>query len=125
MTVIGQTKWVIPGGCIPFHTTGREPALLSQDKISVLNTNEKDVNLTMTVLYPRAEPIGPYSLTVKARRMRTFRANDLVDPYPIDLEAEYALTIETDAPVVIQYTRMNTGQNEGALMGGIAYPLDF
>lgn len=125
MKAYGQYKWVIPGGRIPFETTGKEPYLLSQDKISVLNMNENDVELTMTVFYSNSETVGPFKLTVKANRVRKVRVNDFIDPFPIDLERDYALIIEANKPLVIQFTRMDTGNKKGALMGGMAFPADF
>ena len=70
MAEFGRREWVIPGGRIPFHSTGREPDFTSRDELAVLNAGQSDTNLAITLFYPDREPVGPYKLVVKARRTR-------------------------------------------------------
>ncbi|MGA7126873.1 MAG: sensory rhodopsin transducer, partial [Chthoniobacterales bacterium] len=66
--------------------------------------------------------VGPYRLTVPARRTRHFRFNDLRDPEAIPVGTSYASLLESDQPVVVQHTRLDSRQSENALMTTIAYP---
>jgi hypothetical protein len=59
---------------------------------------------------------------VKARRTRRVRINDLIFPEAVPLEVDYAALIEADNPVVIQFTRVDTGHAEKSWAGGIAFP---
>ena len=124
MKAIGHKKWVIPGGYIPFRSNGREPELLSQEKIAILNTNKEPTTIKMTVFYQEEDPVAGYLLEIKGQRVKKFRINDLIDPFPVILEKEYSLLIEADKPVVIQFLRMNTGHKSIATMGTMAYGTD-
>lgn len=124
MKDIGHKRWVIPGGYIPFATNGREPELLSQDKISILNLNEESTTIKMTVYYQEEEPVSGYPLEIKGQRVKKFRVNDLIDPFPLVLEKEYSLLIEADKPVVVQFLKMNTGNKSLAMLGTLAYGTD-
>ena len=120
----GYKKWVVPGGYIPFKSTGREPELLSQDKISILNLNKEPVKIKMTIYYEEEEPVEGYLLEIKGERVRKFRVNDLINPFPVVLEKTYSLVLEADKPVIVQFLKMNTGYGNLALMGSIAYGTD-
>jgi hypothetical protein len=49
------------------------------------------------------------------------RFNDLHDPEPIPKETDYASVIESDVPIVVQHTRLDSRQSELALMSTVAY----
>jgi hypothetical protein len=60
-------------------------------------------------------------VTVPARRTRHVRFNDLTDPAPIPVDTDYASVIESDVPIVVQHTRLDSRQAENALLSTIAY----
>lgn len=124
MVAKGYKKWVIPGGYIPFRSTGREPELLSQDKIAILNLNKEPVNVKLTVFYEEEEPVEGYLIEVEGERVRKFRVNDLINPFPVILEKNYSLVVEASETVVVQYLKMNTGQTNLAMMGSLAFGID-
>lgn len=68
------------------------------------------------------EPVGPYRVSVPARRTRHLRFNDLIDPEPVPRRTDYASVIESDVPVVVQHTRLDSRQAENALITTVAYP---
>jgi len=123
MSVPGRQLWVIPGGCIPLASTGREPEFTSRDEVALLNPGETDASLEITIYYTTSEPVGPYALTIKARRMRQVRFNDLIFPEALPLGVEYAALIRSDVPIVVQFTRYDTGRTNRALMGAVAYSI--
>jgi hypothetical protein len=120
----GSKKWIIPGGYIPFTSTGKEPDFLSQDRISILNINKNTATVRITIFYRENDPVEHAPVKVKGRRIRKIRINDLINPFPVILEKDYGIMIESDEPVVVQFSQMNTGQNSLALMGTIAYGTD-
>lgn len=120
----GNTIWMIPGGHIPLESTGKEPAFSSRDVICILNTNKQEAQVTLTVYYTNRTPAGPYTLNIKERSVRHLRFNDLVDPEPIPLDTEYAVLVQSNIPVVVQFTRVNTGQPQLAGITSIAFPVD-
>lgn len=60
-------------------------------------------------------------MTVPARRTRHVRFNKLTDPAPIPHGTDYASLIESDVPLVVQHTRLDSRQAENALITTIAY----
>jgi hypothetical protein len=121
---LGRRTWVIPGGSIPAESTGVEPRWTSHDRLSVLNAGDDTAELEMTVYFEDRDPAGPFELTVEPRRVREVRFNDLVEPTAIELGVPYAAVIRADRPVVVQFTRQDTGQASNAQATTIAYGED-
>lgn len=49
------------------------------------------------------------------------RFNDLSDPAPIPVDRDFATLIESDVPIVVQHTRLDSRQAENALRSTIAF----
>ena len=79
--------------------------------------------VVITVFFSDREPAGPYRLMVPTRRTLHVRFNELDDPEPIPKDTDYATVIESDVPVVVQHTRLDSRQAENALLSTIAYPV--
>jgi hypothetical protein len=86
-----------------------------------LNAGDQEAHLEVTIFYTDRDPVGPYRLSVPARRTRHFRFNSLTDPEPIPKGTAYASMIESDVPVVVQHTRLDSRQAENALISTIAF----
>jgi hypothetical protein len=121
---IGRKRWAIAEGYIPGWSNGPEPELTSHETACILNTGDQDAQVAITVFFADREPAGPYRLTVPARRMQHVRFNDLTDPEPIPMATPYASVIESDVPIVVQHTRLDSRQAENALLSTIAFPAD-
>jgi hypothetical protein len=119
---IGRTVWAIAEGYIPGWSHGPEPEFTSHETACILNTNDRDANVEITIYYSDREPAGPYRVTVPARRTRHVRFNDLNTPEPIPHGTDYASIIVSDVPIVVQHTRLDSRQSENALITTIAYP---
>jgi hypothetical protein len=121
MEPFGHTRWAIAEGWIPDYSHGPEPALLSHETACMLNVSDQDAHVEITVFFKDREPAGPYRVTVPARRTLHLRFNDLEDPEPVPLATDYASLIESDVPIVVQHTRLDSRQAENALMTTIAF----
>ena len=121
MEYLGHHTWVIPEGYIPGSSTGPQPQMLSHETVCLLNTGDEDAHVEITVFRSDAEPLGPYRVTVPARRTLHQRFNDLSDP-PVPRDTDYASVIRSDRPVVVQHSRLDSRQAENALLTTIAYP---
>jgi hypothetical protein len=73
------------------------------------------------VFYSDRAPVGPYRLVVPAERTRHVRLNDLTDPEPVPKDTDFASVIESDVPIVVQHTRLDSRQAENALLSTIAF----
>jgi hypothetical protein len=122
MKQIGSRRWAIGEGYIPGWSHGPEPQFTSHETVCILNATDADAQVKITVYFSDREPAGPYRITVPARRTRHVRFNDLDDPAPIPRETDYASVIESDVPIVVQHTRLDSRQAENALLSTVAYP---
>ena len=118
---IGHTRWAIAEGYIPAHSSGPEPQMVSHETACLLNTGDQDAHVQITIYFSDREPVGPYRLTVPARRTRHVRFNSLQDPQPIPVGTDYASVIEADVPIVVQHTRLDSRQAENALLSTVAF----
>lgn len=108
MSTAGRRRWAIAGGWAPSRSSGPEPEFTSRDELSLLNTGDALANVRVTVLHAGHDPVGPYRLGVAPRRLRRLRINDLIFPEAVRLDEPYSLVIESDVPVVVQFTRQDT-----------------
>lgn len=118
---IGRTRWAIAEGYIPGRSHGPEPQMTSHETACLLNATDRDAQVRLTLYFEDREPVGPYRVTVPARRTRHLRFNDLADPAPVPRDTPYAAVIESDVPIVVQHTRLDSRQAENALMTTIAF----
>ena len=121
MKSLGSKCWAIPEGYIPSYSHGPEPQLTSHETVCILNTNDRDAHVKITIYFSDREPVGPYRLTVPARRTRHVRFNDLKDPEAIPVDTDFASVIDAEIPVVVQHTRLDSRQADNALLSTIAY----
>lgn len=121
---IGHRRWAIAEGYIPGWSTGPEPQFTSHETACLLNTADEAANVEITVYFSDREPVGPYRVTVPARRTLHVRFNELEDPEPVPRDTDYASVIESDVPIVVQHTRLDSRQAENALLSTIAYAGD-
>lgn len=121
---LGRTRWAIAEGYIPKESTGPEPEMLSHETACLLNTNDREAHIRITIYFSDREPIGPYLLNVAPRRTKHLRFNNLVDPVPIPRGKDYSSVIESDVPIVVQHTRLDLRQSANALLSTIAFAAD-
>jgi hypothetical protein len=119
-----NTIWVISGGRIPLSTAESGPEFNSRDWLSILNSGVHDAAVRITIFHADKKPTGPFNISIAAKRIKKIRMNDLVDPEPITLEEDYAAVIESDMPLAIQFSRMDTTRQALALLSTLAFPCD-
>jgi hypothetical protein len=121
MEKIGRTHWAIAEGYIPSQSSFSEPALASHETACILNAGDRDAQVRITIYFANREPIGPYRVTVAARRTLHLKFNDLTDPAPIPRDTDYASVFEADVPIIVQHTRLDSRRAEVSLLSTIAY----
>lgn len=122
--MIGRTRWAIAEGYIPSWSHGPEPEFTSHETACILNANASEAHVEITIFFSDRDPVGPYKVTVPARRTRHVRFNNLDDPAPIPKGTDYASLITSDVPIVVQHTRLDSRQSENALITTIAFPAE-
>jgi hypothetical protein len=121
MEPIGRKRWAVAEGYIPPSSNGPAPQMISHETICLLNAGPRDAHVEVTIFYADREPVGPYRIIVPARRTKHVRFNNLTDPAPIPVDTDFSSVIESDAPIVVQHTRLDSRQAENALLSTIAF----
>lgn len=118
--MFGSTKWAIPEGYIPADDQSKSRELVSHEACCILNPGDQDAHVEIMIFYENRDPAGPYTFVVPARRTLHQRFNDFKDPEPIPLGTNYASTITSDVPIIVQHPRLD-GRDGIALMTTLAY----
>ena len=87
----------------------------------MLNPGDRDAQVCITLYFADREPVGPYRVTVPARRTLHMRFNDLTDPAPVPRDTDYSSVFESDVPIVIQHTRLDSRKEALALLSTVAF----
>jgi hypothetical protein len=121
MPEIGHRRWAIAEGYIPSGSVSQEHTLVSHETVCLLNAGGKDAKVTITLFFTDRDPVGPYRVDLGARRTLHLRFNDLTDPAPVPRDTSYASVIESDVPIVVQHTRLDSRHPNIALLSTVAY----
>jgi hypothetical protein len=121
MEALGHTRWAIAEGYIPGESSFTEPALESHETACILNCGDRAAEIRITIFFADREPVGPYFVTVAARRTLHLRFNDLHDPQPVPRDTAYSSVFESNVPIVVQHTRLDSRRAEVSLLSTIAY----
>jgi hypothetical protein len=123
MNAIGKKRWAIPEGYIPSESISTDRALISHETACILNAGDDDAHITLTIFFTDRDPVT-YKLEVAARRTFHLRFNDLKDPAPVPLDTDYSSVFESDVPITVQHTRLDSRRAEISLLTTIAYAQD-
>lgn len=118
---LGANAWAIAEGYIPAEGNESDPALQSHETACILNTNDQDAKVNITIYFSDRDPVGPYKVVIPARRTKHIRFNELTHPVPLPREKDYSSVIESDLPIVVQHTRLDSRASKIALLSTIAY----
>ena len=118
---LGRHTWVIAEGYIPAESTGPAPEMTSHETACILNPNDEPAQLKLMLYFADRDPVGPYRITVPPMRTLHLRFNNLEDPEPVPRDTDYASVFQSNVPVVIQHTRLDSRQPAHALLSTIAW----
>src|SRR6185437_507366 len=107
----------------PRRKTGPEPEMLSHETACILNAGNRDAHVKISIYFSDHEPLGPYVINVPAQRTKHLRFNDLLNP-ELPRGTDYSSVIESDVPIVVQHTRLDSRQAANALLSTIAFASD-
>ena len=128
MKAYGKTTWMIPDTYLQKKENSRssDPADRSHEAICVLNTSDNDAHIALTLFFEDREPNTAFTSFCGARRTHHIRLDKIRDAEGngIPEAVPYAILIESDTPIVVQYSRLDTSAAEMALMTTIAYSVE-
>ena len=115
----GSRTWFFPDGDIP-PPGDHEP--YGHESLIMLNPNDEDASVVITVFFEAAEPVVLAPQLVAAQRVRCIRISDPIDGYQIPL-GQYALKLESSVPLVCQIGRMDVQQPNLAYYTVMGHPV--
>jgi hypothetical protein len=124
MSPLGRKRWAIAEGYVPPDDVTKPRALVSHEAACILNTGDAEAHLRITFYFNDQDPSGPYLVVVPARRTLHLRLNELGKPAPVAAGVDYSTVIESDVPIVVQHTRLDSRKAELALLSTIAFSSD-
>ncbi len=114
----GKKDWYVPDMFLP-ESTDTAP-YQGHESVCVLNTGEEDAEVECTFYLSDREPITGTVIRAPAGRSVHVKINDLVtDRIPVGVP--YSAAFHSSVPVVLQCTRVDTAQQNLALMSVIAF----
>ena len=128
-----QCRWSIRHGTDRSKTLGHRGRLysfrkrvfrshsISHETACILNAGSRDAHVEITLYFANRKPVGPYQVTVAAGCTLHLRFNDLKDPAQVPRDTDYSSVFESDVPIVVQHTRMDTRRAEISLLSTIAF----
>jgi hypothetical protein len=121
----GARNWFIPDAYLPVPVVTDGP-YVGHEALCVLNTSSMDASLLLTFYYEDQPPARDIQVTIPAERTRHLRLDkpEQIGGYTVPIGVPYAIKIESDIPVIIQYSRLDTTQVQCTLMTTMAFPLD-
>lgn len=119
---IGKKIWAIAEGYIPEQSHGPEPQMTSHETACLLNAGDSPAHINIMIYFSDRDPQGPYRVEVPAQRTKHLRFNELDNP-PIPKATDYSSVIESDVPIVVQHSRLDSRQSENALISTLAFPV--
>lgn len=121
MNAYGQKVWLIPDSFISSISHN----IPSHDAVCVLNTSDNDATINLTLYFEDRDKMDCFVAGCKAGRTHHIRMDKLIgkngERVPVD--TPYAILVESDVEIVVQYSRLDTTQSEMALMTTIAYSI--
>lgn len=111
-------KWFVVDGWLPPSDQGAS-GYESHEALIILNNNAVDAQLNMTIFFEDKEPISGIALHVPANRVKCFRTDrpEEIGGIALGRQVQYAIQIDGNVDVVVQFGRMDVTQSNLAYIG--------
>ena len=116
----GKKVWYIPDGYLPLKSNGD---FVSHEAICVLNTGKEDAEIALVFYFEDRSTLKGFKASCKAERTNHIRLDKIKDNEgeKLPIGVPYAVKVESNRPIIVQHSRLDTSQKELALMSTIAY----
>ncbi|HYF48895.1 MAG TPA: sensory rhodopsin transducer [Planctomycetota bacterium] len=116
----GSKTWLIPDGYFPKFSSGK---FRSHESVCLLNTGKAGARVNFTLYFEDRAPMKGFSVVCPAERTIHARMDKIKNKggKPVPKGVPYAILVQSNRPVVVQYSRMDTTQPAMALMSTMGY----
>ena len=121
MSTAGARRWYIADAYLP--STGIGEKWESHESLCVLNATTQDAHLKVSFYFEDREPVEDIRITVQAKRnvhLGTHKP-ERWGGFRIPRDVPYAIGVESDMPIICQYSRMDVTQPNMTLMSTTPY----
>jgi len=116
----GKKRWFVPDAFLPAASSR---GVVSHEAACLLNVGEAGAKLRFTFFFEDRAPVGPVELRLAGRRAWHLRLDDPDSIGGVELPrgVPYAYEVESDVPIVLQHSRLDTSAGGYTLFTTMAY----
>lgn len=124
MSPDGAKLWFIPDAYLA-KPADDDPVYKNHEAICVMNTTSDDARLKLDFYFADREPIENIAVTIPAKRCYHIRMDipEQVGGYQIPFDVPYGVRVQSDVPIVVQYSRMYATTHNISLMTTMAHAI--
>ncbi|WOO43296.1 sensory rhodopsin transducer [Rubellicoccus peritrichatus] len=117
----GKKSWYIPDAYLPSSGLGEKWE--GHESVCVLNVGEQDAILTFILYFEDREPITIRDLRLAARSNRHIGMHkpEQLCGVEVPRDVPYGIAVESDQPIIVQYSRLDVTQPNFSLMTTTPY----
>lgn len=118
----GKKQWYIVDGYRPSPTPDPDAVYEGHESVMLLNTNDQDAHVLITVYFEDRDPVEDIPYTVPAKRIRCFKTHEseALGGLKLDVGVQYSMSIKSDVGIIVQYGRLDVQQPNMAYMALMA-----
>lgn len=127
----GRRVWIVPDAYLPPLSPEDEAKKVggqgywSHESLCIVNTGPKPARVSLNFYFENRPAVKDIRVTVGAERTWHIRFDkpELLGGFRVPAGAPYALRVESDVPVVVQHSRLDTTQPNCAFLSVMAHPV--
>jgi len=119
--LIGKQTWIIPDGFLQPISTGNQ---ISHEAVCVLNLTGDHAKIQLTFYFEDMNPLDSFWAECGPNRTHHIRLDKLkdIDGNEVPRGVPYAIKVDSNVPIIVQHSRLDTSQEALALFTTMGYP---
>lgn len=121
--MVGKKTWIIPDGFLQPKSTGDQ---ISHEAVCVLNLTKEHADIQLTLYFEDREPMDTFYSECGSNRTHHIRLDQIKDQSGNEVPrgVPYAIKVDSNVPIVVQHSRLDTSQEALALFTTMGYPME-
>ena len=117
---VGKKLWILPDCELPPEGEGKAKG---HESVIVVNDSDTDAEISVKLFFTDKDAYEEIKWTVGSGRVRCFRTNNINDMcgYKVPFETQYAMKLESNCNIVVQYGRLDNTQANLAFYTTMGY----
>jgi hypothetical protein len=121
MSTPGKKSWYIPDAYLPSSGLGEKWE--GHESVCILNVGDEDAHVNFTLYFEDRAPMEITGLLLKARSNRHVGMHkpEQLGGVVVPRDVPYGIAVESDNPIIVQYSRLDVTQPNFTLMTTTPY----